>query len=327
MLNKAYTLRLFAACAAVLWCLVFVRRGSTDKSMVRAIFLQKSAQGWTAGFLYQAPEGSADAAEATAEVAYCAAEGQSLEQAIDSAEKALPQQANYRLCDYVMLGETDNGAAVLEAYSQAVLQRQCGRLAARVVSCDFSGREFSAATETADALPEKLLRCVKQAASTAPRLYEREAGLILPILELDENGIARRDEGLFLRGSCELTLSANQMQAALMLTGKGGERTFKIGEEKIIVSRALCSLTVLDGGFVLTADCALRGETRGGAAGQKHELETLLEETAELFWQNGSDILDIGAALRLRDSGAAALSPTKNACPKLRADVRFYDLF
>lgn len=37
------------------WCLLFLRCESTEKSMVRAVYLAQTEQGYQAGLLYQAP--------------------------------------------------------------------------------------------------------------------------------------------------------------------------------------------------------------------------------------------------------------------------------
>ena len=44
------------------WCLLFLRCESTEKSMVRAVYLSQTGQGYQAGLLYQAPQAAADAA-------------------------------------------------------------------------------------------------------------------------------------------------------------------------------------------------------------------------------------------------------------------------
>ena len=41
------------------WCLLFLRCESTEKSMVRAVYLAQTGQGYQAGLLYQAPQAAA----------------------------------------------------------------------------------------------------------------------------------------------------------------------------------------------------------------------------------------------------------------------------
>ena len=113
------------------WCLLFLRCESTEKSMVRAVYLAQTEQGYQAGLLYQAPQAAADAAEASAALQFVQAEGQTMERALDAAEQALPQTASYRLCDYLLLPEVTE--PLLTEYEQLVLRRGCGRTAARLL--------------------------------------------------------------------------------------------------------------------------------------------------------------------------------------------------
>ena len=117
------------------WCLLFLRCESTEKSMVRAVYLSQTGQGYQAGLLYQAPQAAADAAEASAALQFVQAEGQTMEQALAAAEQALPQTASYRLCDYLLLPKAEE--PLLTEYEQLVLRRGCGRTAA--ISKNTSG--------------------------------------------------------------------------------------------------------------------------------------------------------------------------------------------
>ena len=71
------------------WCFLFLRCESTEKSMVRAVYLAQTEQGYQAGLLYQAPQAAADAAEASAALQFVQAEGQTMERALAAAEQAL----------------------------------------------------------------------------------------------------------------------------------------------------------------------------------------------------------------------------------------------
>ena len=78
--QKSCKLLLFLLLAG--WCLLFLRCESTEKSMVRAVYLAQTEQGYQAGLLYQAPQAAADAAEASAALQFVQAEGQTMEQAL-----------------------------------------------------------------------------------------------------------------------------------------------------------------------------------------------------------------------------------------------------
>ena len=129
------------------WCLLFLRCESTEKSMVRAVYLAQIEQGYQAGLLYQAPQAAADAAEASGALQFVQAEGQTMERALAAAEQALPQTASYRLCDYLLLPKAEE--PLLTEYEQLVLRRGCGRTAAaRWQSSRTSTCAFCRATET-----------------------------------------------------------------------------------------------------------------------------------------------------------------------------------
>ena len=116
------------------WCLLFLRCESTEKSMVRAVYLAQTEQGYQTGLLYQAPQAAADAADASAALQFVQAEGQTMERALDAAEQALPQTASYRLCDYLLLPKAEE--PLLTEYEQLVLRRGCGRTAARLLCAE-----------------------------------------------------------------------------------------------------------------------------------------------------------------------------------------------
>ena len=73
------------------WCLLFLRCESTEKSMVRAVYLAQSEQGYQAGLLYQAPQAAADAADATAALQFVQAEGQTMERALAGQSRHCPK--------------------------------------------------------------------------------------------------------------------------------------------------------------------------------------------------------------------------------------------
>lgn len=172
------------------WCLLFLRCESTEKSMVRAVYLAQSEQGYQAGLLYQAPQAAADAADATAALQFVQAEGQTMERALDAAEQALPQTASYRLCDYLLLSKAEE--SLLTEYEQLVLQRGCGRTAARLLCAEGEIDRLAAQA----ALPDAMMAQLKAAAPTAPRLYEHTEQGLLPILRWNAEEVSLQEGGV-----------------------------------------------------------------------------------------------------------------------------------
>ena len=158
------------------WCFLFLRCESTEKSMVRAVYLAQTEQGYQAGLLYQAPQAAADAAEASAALQFVQAEGQTMERALAAAEQALPQTASFRLCDYLLLPKA--AEPLLTEYEQLVLRRGCGRTAARLFCAEGEIEHLT----TQATLPDALMAQLKAAAPTAPRLYQHTEPGLLPVL-------------------------------------------------------------------------------------------------------------------------------------------------
>ena len=316
MLNR----RTLALAALGLWCLLFVRTRTTEKSMVRAVMLEWDAQGWTAGLLYQAPEAAADSSEASAQVRFAAAQGGSLGQALSTAEGLLPQQADYRLCDHVLLAPGCTQGWLRE-YEQLVLERRCGRLTARILGCGFTCQELSQASEETEGLPEKLLQAAKQAVPSAGVLYQREEGLTVPLLALQQDGVHRAEGGLLLSPSGRTRLTEDQLQAALMIQKKWGERRFWANGQELCLRVAAVSLEQQKESFLLRMDCQPRAGGVEPDQEQAVQLEQLCQEVVQLYWTYGVDLA--GLCPFARSQNLRAVQIQKNICPQVQADVRF----
>ena len=167
------------------WCLLFLRCETTEKSMIRVVYLEQKEQTWSVGLLYQSPEAAADAADASAALRIAGGRGQTLETALAAAEAALPQTADYRLCDYLLFPvQTED--AVLAAYENLVLERGCGRTAARLSCTEFDLEILLQSCGKTETLPDKLLDKLKARSAAMPRLYAHEESMLLPVLCLPE---------------------------------------------------------------------------------------------------------------------------------------------
>ena len=117
-MRASHALRWMAGSILVLWCGVFLRMETTEKSMVRALIVQPNCSGWAVQLLYQFPEAAADASDAVAEIRSCSAEDATLPLALHKAERELPKAANYRLCEYLLFDETASQTDILERNRQ-----------------------------------------------------------------------------------------------------------------------------------------------------------------------------------------------------------------
>ena len=67
-MNRRSRFKLLFTALCVGWCVLFLRCETTEKSMVRAVYLARTETGTQVLLWYQAPEASADASEASAAV-------------------------------------------------------------------------------------------------------------------------------------------------------------------------------------------------------------------------------------------------------------------
>lgn len=220
------------------WCFLFLRCESTEKSMVRAVYLSQTGQGYQAGLLYQAPQAAADAAEASAALQFVQAEGQTMEQALAAAEQALPQTASYRLCDYLLLPKA--AESLLTEYEQLVLRRGCGRTAARLLCAEGETGHLAAQA----ALPDALMAQIKAAAPTAPRLYQHTGPGLLPILRWSAEEITIQEGSVLHTVAGDTSLSPEHAEVYRLLTGQGGTRQLWLEGERIGIRRCTVSVTL-----------------------------------------------------------------------------------
>ena len=313
--QKSYKLLLYFLLAG--WCFLFLRCESTEKSMVRAVYLSQTEQGYQAGLLYQAPQAAADAAEASAALQFVQAEGQTMERALAAAEQALPQTASYRLCDYLLLPKAEE--TLLTEYEQLVLRRGCGRTAARLLCAEGEIDRLAAQA----ALPDALMAQLKAAAPTAPRLYEHTEQGLLPILRWNAEEVSLQEGGVLHTVAGNTLFSPEQAEIYRLLTGQGGTRQLWLQGERIGIRRCTVSVTLQKGQVLVRLDCQRAAHSPLPTQAQQQQLAAQCTALLQGCWQQGVDVLHLQARAALQDSDSASFDPTKNACPQLRADVHF----
>ena len=318
--------RILLYAVLVSWCLLFLRCETTEKSMIRVVCLEQKEQTWSVGLLYQSPEAAADAADASAALRITDGRGQTLETALAAAEAALPQTADYRLCDYLLFPvQTDDG--VLSAYEALVLERGCGRTAARLSCTEFDLEILLQACEKTEALPDKLLNKLKADSAAMPRLYAHEESMLLPVLclpEAQEGKVMVSGSGAFRTGSGAVQrLTENETEAFLLLTGTPGKRTFWLQGKRVTIRRCTVSVALRKQTATLRLDCQTAYGTPQPDAAQCQQLEELCLGVVRSCWQQGTDLLHLQEYSLLCTGSPDGFDPTKNACPQLQADVVF----
>ena len=295
------------------WCFLFLRCESTEKSMVRAVYLAQTEQGYQAGLLYQAPQAAADAAEASAALQFVQAEGQTMERALAAAEQALPQTASYRLCDYLLLPKA--AEPLLTEYEQLVLRRGCGRTAARLFCAE--GEIEHLTTQAA------LMAQLKAAAPTAPRLYQHTEPGLLPVLRWSAEEVTIQEGGVLHTVAANTPLSPEQAEVYRLLAGQGGTRQLWLEGERIGIRRCAVSVTLQKAQVLVRLDCQRAAHSLLPTQAQQQQLAAQCTALLQSCWQQGVDVLHLQAREALRSGSGASFDPTKNACPQLRTDVHF----
>ena len=323
-MRDSHALRWLAGGILVLWCGVFLRMETTEKSMVRALIVQPNHSGWAVQLLYQFPEAAADASDAVAEIRSCSAEDATLPLALHKAERGLPKTANYRLCEYLLFDETASQTDILEL--EEFLQTEpVSRLSERVLFAAGIGALAEATDAAPEALPGALLQAAEDTAAWAPHLYECAAGAVIPILKLEEDRVTWQKESCLLTAQGSTRLSPNETAMAQLLQERTMPVEFALEGETVTLRRCVVSVEVEGDGFVVTLTGQRRAGTPPVAEGVCRQLEVLCEETILRAWQSGADLLRLGAVRALK-KGPGAFFTTKNACPEVRASVKMLDL-
>ena len=326
MASRGRILKYLAAALLAAFCLAFARTDTTEKSMVRAILLEPGEEEWTVGLLYQAPEASADSSEASDGIGFAVAQGTGLERALDNAASLLPLEANFRLCDYLLLMPGGNWQT-LSSYESLVLARQCGRTSAQLAACDFTCQELSEATEEGEDLLTSLLQTLKRSKRALPRLYETrtDEGLLMPCLTMEETTLSVKPEGWFVSTDSSEEWDAQKTAVYGLLTGQGDTFTFWLGEHPLTLRRPLLGVEkTKDGSFAVHLDCQTAADSAVPTDTDLARLGDLCTQLVQERWSAGQDLIGLGACAALRDGQNAWLSPAKNACPQLRTDVAIY---
>ena len=319
---KQKKLRSLSAVLLIGWCLIFLRCETTEKSMVRALYLAQKEQSITVGLLYQAPEAAADASEASGAVQLQLAQADTLAKALAAAQKQLPQKADYRLCDYLLIDQ-DASAELLAAYERTVLENRQGRVSAKVSVLEMDDGFLEELPAEKQEFPNKLLEQLKQCADQMPRLYQYQDGMLLPQLRAEKQEVALADTSILWRVENSIELEARQAETARLLLEMGGVHTFWLEGEPVTVRRCSVSVTLREETASLRLDCQRSYDTPQPSAAQCEQLAELCTQTVQSFWQQGIDLVHLQQRSALQNGVGREKITIKNACPQLQADVRF----
>ena len=167
------------------------------------------------------------------------------------------------------------------------------------------------------------MQVVKEAAPQAPHLYESRNALLAPVLILTDGAIENAEIMLLLTETGNTRLTPAESQMAQLLLGQSGEHTFPLDGGQVTFRRCVVSVEAVEDGFAVTLTGQRRAGTALPTAAQCAALEQLCVQTVQRCWENGYDLLSLGAVRALKQGTGREMLTTKNACPQVQADVSF----
>ncbi len=238
-------------------------------------------------------------------------------------KKKLPQKADYRLCDFLIMSE-NTSEELLSAYETIVLESGRGRAAAKASILAVSTEELEKQLEAAEGLPDRLLNELKQESGRMPRLYQHRDGMFWPQLTLQDEELSGAGTSVFRKGEQRIKLDAQQTAVVQLLSGMYGTHTLWLAGgtgddppvQRFVHGKGKKSVR-------LRLDCQRGDETPQPGAAQCAQLSRLCTQTVQSFWQQGIDLVHLQQRSALQYGVGREKITIKNACPQLQADVRF----
>lgn len=302
------------------WCLLFVHCRTTEKSMIRAVFLQQIQEGYQVGLLYHSLQPSADASEVETQACFVFADAETMERAFAKAEEQLPAQANYRICDFLLL-PTDTQEMLLSEYETLVLRLQCGRTAGCI--CFLAGDGTDLEKDRLSLLSGELLENLERDKQQMPCLYQWMELYLSPVFRLGEDAVSSEETILHAGGEKRL-IGNDEANLLRLLTGENGKCDLWLDDKLLRIRKCVVSVTLYRGRIRMVLDCQSAYGAPAPTQTQLLQLQELCTQTVCRYWEQETDLLALEAKSSLWKGAQGALRPTKNACLQLQTDVRFW---
>ena len=142
-------------------------------------------------------------------------------------------------------------------------------------------------------------------------------------LRAEKQEVALADTSILWRVENSIELEARQAETARLLLEMGGVHTFWLEGEPVTVRRCSVSVTLREETASLRLDCQRSYDTPQPSAAQCKQLAELCTQTVQSFWQQGIDLVHLQQRSALQNGVGREKITIKNACPQLKADVRF----
>jgi len=290
-------------------CVSFRQQRLADKTFVRAIMLEQTDNGYTVGLLFQDVAAAADASKAGETLALCTGEGQSLAQAFVKAEQQLPEQADYKLCEYTVACSGYEFAA-LQQYTAFLLQNSGqGRLSSCLYACESTVSQLIDAAEQNEGFAAEWLELLQRHQARTQRLYDAQSTgmLVLPLIRLNDGLPQSWCERSLLTGQdhTRIVLDSNASQLVWLLSSGITTARFLWQGEQIRLRRTALDYTVTESGAVTIT---VRGKLLQQTSMSQAVPQRLAEELFSVCGQALARVLKLDAYAQLYGGAAASAS-------------------
>ena len=217
----------------------FRQQRLAQKSFVRAVLVQKTSAGYAVGLMFQDVAASADASKAGEQLALCTGQGESLAAAFINAETHLPEQSDYKLCEYTVVCPNTEFTALRE-YQQFLMQNSTqGRLSSCVYACDQPLDILSDAAEKEENFVPEWLELLGRNRQRCQRLYDAmgKGVLALPLIRVEDDMPVSQCERSILTDSegLRLILDESSAQIVTLLQQKSDQARFLLRETPLVL--------------------------------------------------------------------------------------------
>ena len=214
------------------------RYNLAQRNLVRAVLLEYDLEGYTVGLLCQDVTAAADAADAGEQLVLEVGHGATLEQAFYRAEQRLTYEADYKLCEYVLLCGNPSKALLQQYLDFLISDSTKGKLSAYLYAINRSVSKFAAVSDEKGEHFADWIETLREHKAQCPRVYDSySSAIVVPILSAQDTERSARPTGAWLMGNDNalLRLGENEAQMMYLLLQRCREVEFFIQGKQIVL--------------------------------------------------------------------------------------------
>ena len=255
-MKRNITMAILGSIALLLFAIYGKPYTLAHRCLVRAVLLESLSGEFCVGVIYQDVTASADASKAGEQLKLAQGKGESLAAAFAHAETKLPQPADYKLCDYVLLCGS-SGKSALDAYLALLLEdKENGRFAAYLYAVEHTVQEVCRQSEANDTALLDWLDTLHARRANSPRVYQAGApSLLIPYYEQNEAEVPAWSNGaLLLHNAAVQRIDETGAQLLYLLQQKQRRTELQLHGNIITLSAiSVCKTCTADGTVCISA--------------------------------------------------------------------------